>query len=143
MPKRIGVLGAGVIGITSAIRLLEAGYDVTVISETTTPFTTSDGSAAIWYPFLAQPLDKVTAWSEISYRILCEQAASPDAARMGVEMRSGYEFYRSVLKQNPDFARFVKDFRRVVRPELPERYKDGIYCTVPVANMVTVCSLCS
>jgi D-amino-acid oxidase len=136
--KRVAVVGSGVIGLTSAIRLLEAGWKVTVISDGTTPFTTSDGSAAIWFPFLAQPLDKVTAWSKISYEVLCKQVSLPNAVEMGLEMRSGYEFYSHSLEKDPDFASFVKDYRRVVRPELPEAYKDGIYCTVPVAAMTSV-----
>jgi len=46
----IAVIGAGVIGLTSAIRLREAGHAVTLYAAATTPNTTSDVAAAYWAP---------------------------------------------------------------------------------------------
>jgi D-amino-acid oxidase len=46
----IAVIGAGVIGLTSAVRLLEQGHTVTVFARETTPHTTSDIAAAYWAP---------------------------------------------------------------------------------------------
>lgn len=49
MPK-IAVLGAGVIGLTSAysLKLHDENLDVTVFAENFTPFTTSDVAAGIF-----------------------------------------------------------------------------------------------
>jgi D-amino-acid oxidase len=49
----IAVLGGGVIGLTSAICLLEAGFQVTIFAKAITPHTTSDIAAAYWAPFAA------------------------------------------------------------------------------------------
>ena len=46
----IAVLGAGVIGLTSAVRLLEQGHTVTLFARAVTPHTTSDVAAAYWAP---------------------------------------------------------------------------------------------
>ena len=58
---RIVVIGAGVLGLSSAIRLLQAGYQhVTVIAKHKTPHTTSDGAGALWRPQI-EHLDQQTA----------------------------------------------------------------------------------
>ncbi len=46
----IAVIGAGVIGLTTAVRLLEAGHNVTIFARETPPNTTSDVAAAYWAP---------------------------------------------------------------------------------------------
>ena len=44
------VIGSGVIGLTSAIRLLEAGFNVKIIAKDLPPNTTSNVAAALWHP---------------------------------------------------------------------------------------------
>jgi len=46
----VAVIGGGAIGLTSAYRLLAAGYQVTVIAQKFSPHTTSDVAAAFWSP---------------------------------------------------------------------------------------------
>jgi D-amino-acid oxidase len=41
------VVGCGIIGLTSALRLLEAGHEVTIYVRDLPPRTTSDTAAAI------------------------------------------------------------------------------------------------
>ncbi len=60
------VLGAGVVGLTSAVELAREGHDVVVGYRERTPETTSDVAAAVHYPFLAEPRDKVLAWGRTS-----------------------------------------------------------------------------
>ena len=51
---RVCVVGAGVIGLSTAYRLQDASLDVdvTIVSEEFSPNTTGDGSAGFWRPFL-------------------------------------------------------------------------------------------
>jgi D-amino-acid oxidase len=46
----IAIIGGGVIGLTSAVRLLEQGYAVTIFAREISPHTTSDVAAAYWAP---------------------------------------------------------------------------------------------
>ncbi len=49
---KVVIVGAGIIGITSAIRLLEMfpRAEITIITEEYSPNTTSDVSAGYWKP---------------------------------------------------------------------------------------------
>ena len=64
---RCTVIGAGVSGLSCAIRLLESGHQVEVVSDKFSPDTVSDVAAAIWYPFLAAPVDKADRWGLETY----------------------------------------------------------------------------
>lgn len=75
----LAVVGAGVIGLTSAIRLLEAGHPVIVYAKAATPHTTSDVAAAYWAPGAAWAGGRMRQWaltSLESFRPLAEDASS-------------------------------------------------------------------
>ena len=85
---RVIVVGAGVAGLTSAVRLAEAGHRVDVLARDLPRETTSAVAAALWYPYLALPQDRVTAWAARSYGGLRRPRRRPgdrrtDAARHG------------------------------------------------------------
>ena len=94
---RIIVVGAGVVGLSCAVRLLEAGHRVDVVARDLPRETTSAVAAAIWYPYRALPQDRVTAWAAASYAVFAALAA-PEAyavARVGVRMVPGTELFTS------------------------------------------------
>jgi len=53
MVLKIAVIGAGIIGLTSAYRILESipNVQIVVIAEKFSPDTTSDVSAGYWEPY--------------------------------------------------------------------------------------------
>ena len=63
------VLGAGVIGLTSALALRRAGHEVEIWAKDLTPQTTSDVAAAFWEPYAAYPVEKVTKWAARSFEV--------------------------------------------------------------------------
>ncbi len=68
------------IGFTSALRLLEARHRVTVVSDRPAAETTSSVAAALWYPYLAFPPERVAAWSARTFAVLRGLAVhEPDA----------------------------------------------------------------
>jgi D-amino-acid oxidase len=82
------VIGAGVVGLTSAVLLREAGVAADVVTRDAPADTTSAVAAALWYPYRALPAERVTAWSAASYEALAGLAA---VAGSGVRMRAGTE----------------------------------------------------
>ncbi|WP_126322829.1 FAD-dependent oxidoreductase [Candidatus Rickettsiella viridis] len=49
MKNKIAVVGAGIIGITNAVRLLQEGFSVTVFTKDEPLETNSDAAVATWY----------------------------------------------------------------------------------------------
>src|SRR5436853_7524727 len=92
MPERVVVVGAGVVGLSCAVRLLGAGHRVDVLARDLPLETTSSVAAAIWYPYLAFPQDEVTAWGARTY---AEFARLEAAGADGVVMGPGTELLRA------------------------------------------------
>src|SRR3954468_3895948 len=82
------VVGAGVVGLTAAIRLREAGVPADVVARDAPPATTSAVAAALWYPYRAFPRERVAGWSARGFEVLGELAREPGS---GVRMRAGTE----------------------------------------------------
>lgn len=126
---RVLVLGAGVIGLTTGVRLAEAGFQVDLLARELPLETTSAVAAALWYPYLAEPRERVFGWAQRSYDAFVELAASSDS---GVVMRSGTELMRERM-DDPWWAAAVPDLARL--EHLPEPYRDGWSFTTPVIEM--------
>jgi D-amino-acid oxidase len=128
---QILVIGAGVAGLSSALRLAEAGHAVHVRARERPPETTSAVAAAIWYPYLAEPADRVREWAGVTLREFVRLAADPAT---GIVLRDGLEVFRHPV-DDPPWASVVPGFRRAVRNELPPGYADGYAMRLPVIDM--------
>lgn len=126
---RVIVVGAGVVGLTSAIRLAEAGHRVDVVARDRPRETTSAVAAALWYPYLALPRDRVTAWAARSYEVFSHLAA--DGAS-GVVMRLGTELHAE-RAADPWWRDAVPSLDR--ETALPPGFADGWTFTSPVIEM--------
>jgi D-amino-acid oxidase len=60
---QITVVGAGVIGLTTALTLEEQGHEVRVVANGTAEATTSAVAGACWFPYRAGPPHRVAAWA--------------------------------------------------------------------------------
>jgi D-amino-acid oxidase len=128
MAERVLVVGAGVVGLSCALRLLEAGHRVDVLARDLPLETTSSVAAAIWYPYLAFPQDRVTAWARASYAAF---AALAEVDGSGVAMRRGTEVLR-VPMTDPWWVEAVPGLDRVTPPEA---YADAWSFVTPVVDM--------
>ena len=111
------VVGAGVIGLSTGIKLLEDGWDVSIWSSKFSPNTTSDVAAALWYPFLSAPVEKTDAWGSRTYDILKDLSHNPDT---GIVMTQTYEYFRE-KQPDPSWRNSVDNFQRL-SDNLPSDY---------------------
>jgi D-amino-acid oxidase len=125
------VIGGGVSGLTTGLRLLEAGHAVRLWARALPPETTSNVAAAIWYPYKAYPVERVTAWGAATYRVFTALAEEPAS---GVRLTPVLE-YLPAPAGDPWWVGAVADFRHARAAELPPGYVDGYRFTAPVIDM--------
>ncbi|WP_134742099.1 FAD-dependent oxidoreductase [Nocardioides sp. 503] len=122
--SRVIVVGAGVVGLTCAVRLLEAGHRVDVVARDLPLETTSAVAAALWYPYGTPADPRVAAWAARSYEVF-ESLAAREAT--GVRMLEGTEVVAPDAP-HPWWADAVPSLRRVA---------DGWSFVAPVAETPT------
>ncbi len=125
------VVGAGVVGLTCAVRLAEAGHRVRVVAREAPPATTSAVAGAVWYPHLVAPVERVTAWAARSYEVLADLAAR--APESGVVWRQLLALWRGT-PPDPAWRGAVRGFRRSAAGELPAGYAAGWRFAAPVVE---------
>ena len=127
--SRVIVVGAGVIGLSCAVRLLEAGHSVDVVARDLPLETTSAVAAALWYPYRAYPYERVTSWSRRSYTEFATLAGVDDT---GVAMVPGTELHRT-RTPDPWWRDAVPTLTRV--SAFPPPYADGWSFVAPIIEM--------
>ena len=95
------VIGAGVIGLTAAIRLRERGADVTVWAAAEGEQTVSAVAAAVWYPTRTDADPRVLRWATETYAEFVRQI---DAGVPGMLARPTRNLHRTPLPALPWWA---------------------------------------
>ncbi|MGW2717070.1 FAD-dependent oxidoreductase [Streptomyces sp. NPDC001492] len=81
------VVGAGVIGLTTAVVLAERGVRVRVWTRDPLEATTSAVAGALWWPYRIEPVARARAWALQSLDVYEELATRPETT--GVRMVEG------------------------------------------------------
>ncbi len=84
----VAVIGGGVIGLTSAIRLLEQEFPTTIFAKAISPHTTSDVAAAYWAPEPILEGGPRENWALTSLATFQQLAADPS---IGIDIMPLYE----------------------------------------------------
>jgi glycine/D-amino acid oxidase-like deaminating enzyme len=97
--RKVCVVGAGVIGLSSAVRIQNTlpDVDVTLIADIFSPNTTSDGSAGFWEPHLVNP-DQV---EDIRFAKLFVVVFGENISAIRVTSTSGNVFCILTADDNP------------------------------------------
>ena len=125
---RVIVVGAGVIGLSCAVRLAESGYDVAVLARDLPLETTSAVAAAVWYPYLSR---RATEWPPGRGRRTTSSRSWPPTSRR-CECATGGSSWSS-RQPDPWWSDALSDLRRV--GHLPPGFRDGWSFTAPVIDM--------
>ncbi len=128
------VIGGGVVGLTTAIRLAESGARVRVWSRDPVDRTTSAVAGALWEPYRIEPRDRVDAWSRRTFEVLGELAQRP--RETGVRLVPGVQATQGDLPL-PYWTDTVRDLRRAEPHELPPGYTSGFRASLPLVDMRT------
>lgn len=71
---KVLVIGSGVSGLTTAIVGLRQGHQVNLVYRDHWSETVSAIAAAIWFPFSAEPQERINAWSKETYDVFADLA---------------------------------------------------------------------
>ena len=102
MRKGAAIIGAGVSGLTCCVVFAEHTWDVTIFADETGEQTTSGVAAALWFPYDAEPVDKIIPWSLITYERSRELTRD---SRSGVSMLQLRQFTRASEIAIPNWAK--------------------------------------
>ena len=114
------VIGAGVVGLTTALTLRRAGYRVVVVAERFAPDITSVVAGALWEwpPAVCghhrddASLRRSKSWCVTSYERFCRLA---EDSRTGVHLRPAVFYFRRPLENDPVEHRKMRELSEHVR----------------------------
>jgi len=129
MAERVAIVGAGVSGLTCGVVLAERGFHTAIFAKEIGQQTTSGAAAAIWFPYDAQPAEKVIPWALETYKALIDLTRDP---RSGVSMIDLRQFSRTGEIQIPDWA--IPLCAAAVATGLRPVFKSGFSLRVPLTD---------
>ncbi|MEU4570615.1 FAD-dependent oxidoreductase [Micromonospora sp. NPDC023956] len=125
------VVGAGIVGLTTAVRLQERGARVTVFTADPPERLVSTVAAAVWYPTHTDPDPRVLAWAATTYQEFRRQAAD---GVPGVLLRRTRMFQRQAADDLPWWAAAADDVQAV---DASAPYARELRFVAPLAEMTT------
>ncbi len=125
------VVGAGVVGLTTAISLAEAGVPTRVVAAEPPSRVTSVAAGAIWGPVTCGPAGRCYEWSRTGLEVLSALADEPNA---GVHALPGRELAATV-ESPPKWTDLLSEVRILGAGELPEGFASGWSYAAPAVNM--------
>jgi D-amino-acid oxidase len=132
MKHQIGIVGAGVSGLTCGIAFAERGYRTAIFANEIGRQTTSGAAAALWFPYDAEPANKVIPWALETFQTLVDLARNSDNGVSMIELR---QFSRAGKVRIPDWA-----IPLGAHPVIPSEVEDtreftsGFAITVPLMD---------
>ncbi|MET7384112.1 FAD-dependent oxidoreductase [Streptomyces sp. NPDC005529] len=123
------VVGSGVVGLTTAVVLAEAGRRVRVWAREPAERTTSAVAGALWWPYRIEPKARARAWALTSLAVYEELAARP--AETGVRVVEGV-MGETRLDELGDWAARVPGLRAATADEYPGT---ALWARLPLIDM--------
>jgi D-amino-acid oxidase len=139
MPESVAIIGAGVSGLTCSVVFAENGYGTVIFAKEVAQQTTSGAAAAVWFPYDAEPQDKVIPWALQTFAVLADLARVPATGVSMIELR---QFSRTREVQIPNWAiplgvSVIPSSPSVIPSEVEgslESFKSGFSLRVPLMD---------
>ena len=126
------VVGAGVMGLTTAVVLAERGVRVRVWTRDPVEATTSAVAGALWWPYRIEPVTRARAWALQSLDVYEELATRPEST--GVRMVEGVLGEADLDRAEAWAAARVRGLRASTAEEYTGR---GLWARLPLIDMST------
>ena len=124
----IRVIGSGVSGLSSAVNLQDAGFDVTIITRDMPQLTTSKAAGAVWYG--EGLIGKYREWATLSLKHFQSLAEIENSGLQIVRLREVFPY----TMPDPWFAEQLPYYDRLPDDQFPKGYRDGMLMDVPVVE---------
>lgn len=125
--KKVALIGAGVIGLTSAICLQDAGYQVNIFTKEMPQDTTSSAAGAVWWGYGE---GKIRDWSEHTLKVYKELLEAGNESILWMRMRDIYRYSIEL----PWFHTDIPYCERISANDLTAPFVDGIIMDVPLVE---------
>jgi D-amino-acid oxidase len=138
MTGRVAVVGAGVVGLSCAVRLAEAGIEVNVLARDLPLETTSAAGGGLWLPHPCDPPDDVVRWARATSAELVRLAdeKEPRNGSGGVRVLPGTLLQRFRPAPEPAWSHPLADVVQLTPVHQPAPgHAFGHRLIVPVVHM--------
>lgn len=128
--KSVTVVGSGIIGLTTARSLQEAGFQVRIVAKEKFATTLSSKVGAIWFPFEIAPKEKSNVWaSRAFYRY--QEEINPKNGVTFIPFINAYtsESNNEWVQQLPPGS-----VHEVPKDKLPDGMEQGLISEVPLVE---------
>lgn len=128
--KSVTVIGCGIIGLTTAIKLQDAGFKVNMVAREPYNKTLSSKVGAIWFPFEIHPKEKANKWATLTYEEYLKEAKTGNGISF-IPFMTAYD-----SESNNDWTLQLPEgsVRNALAEELPKGMKSAFISIVPLAQ---------
>lgn len=128
--KSVTVIGCGIVGLTTALKLQEKGFKVTIIAKDAFDKTLSSKVGAIWFPFEIHPKKQANHWATLAYAeyqrdCVAENGVSFIPFITAFDENSNTDWTHQMPKGTT---------RKATEAELPKGIKQAFISIVPLAE---------
>jgi D-amino-acid oxidase len=131
MARSVAIIGAGVSGLTCGVLFAERGFSTKVFAEEIGTKTTSGAAGALWFPYDAEPAEKVIPWALATYEVLADLTKDPDCGVSMIELR---QYCRTGKIEIPDWAGPFFIPSEVEESKNISAFKSGFSLRVPLMD---------
>src|SRR5438128_3617588 len=131
MQKSVAIIGAGVSGLTCGVVFAECGFRAKIFAEQIGTQTTSGAAGALWFPYDAEPADKVIPWALATYQVLVDLTKDPHSGVSMIELR---QYCRAGKIEIPEWANPFVIPSEVERSLDISAFKSGFSLRVPLMD---------